>query len=84
MSTRVLVELVCGFVEMSGGVDNVRAAGDVLRRLAEEDDAKIKRFLEGVIAKPAGAKQILAAVLLGFRVAELVYKAERKQSMEVQ
>jgi hypothetical protein len=73
----VLIDLVCGFVEKSGGIRKVNEMGDALRAMAESGDVRIQQFLRGVAANPAGAKEILAAALLGFRMAGFVY--ERRQ-----
>lgn len=74
----LLIDLVCGFVEKSGGIEKVNEVATALREMAEAGDVRICQFLRGVAANPAGAKQMLANALLGLRLAGLVYE-RRKQ-----
>ncbi len=74
----LLIDLVCCFVEKSGGIDKVNEVATALRAMAESGEVRICQFLRGVAANPAGAKQMLANALLGLRLAGLVYE-RRKQ-----
>lgn len=63
------------FVENSGGVDKVRQAVKALRVLSEcKNEQIISEYVVNVGKQPAGAKQLLAAALLGFSIASALYK----------
>lgn len=76
--------LIDSFVEKSGGIDQVKLAVKALRVLAEvKDDQVVSDYVVNVGKQPAGAKQLLAAALLGFSMASVLYrKKERVREKE--
>lgn len=77
MRKDLLVDLVCHFVEKSGGIEKVNEVATALRAMADAGDVRICQFLKGLAVNPAGARQMLANALLGLRLAALVYERTR-------
>lgn len=74
-----LFQLICSFVDKSGGLEKVELGAKGLRTVAEQGDAAIQEFVRGVAQKPEGAKQLCAAALLGFSVAAMVYRGKKRE-----
>lgn len=76
-TTDKLFQLICSFVEKSGGLEKVEQGAKGLRAVANQGPNAIQKFVQGVAAKPEGAKQLCAAALLGFSVAAAIYRGRK-------
>ena len=63
--------LIVAFVVKSGGIAKIEKACDALRAIP---DAERAEYVRRVAQSDAGARQIMAAALLGFRLAAQVYR----------
>ena len=76
--TSKLFRLICSFVDKSGGIEKINAARAALREVAES--GQVAQYVTGIGKTEAGAKQLLAAALLGFSMASALYEAKRKEN----
>lgn len=67
----IVAALIVGFVEKSGGIEKIEQAADKIRAIP---DAERADYVRRVAAHDSGARQLLAAALLGFRLAAQVYR----------
>jgi hypothetical protein len=73
-----MLDLICNFVDKSGGLPKVTKTADSLLAVAKSGDVRMLQFMRGVCVNPSAAKMLLAAALLGFRLAALVYERKAK------
>ena len=76
----VLESYVRGFVVKSGGIDTVEAAVEMLTAMkqqadSEGNDNEYARFLKRLSKRPEGARQMVAAAMLGFTLAAMMFRA---------
>lgn len=68
----VVETLIVAFVEKSGGIEKIEQACEVLRSIP---DAERADYVRRVARSDVGARQLMAAALLGFSAATQVYRA---------
>jgi len=73
---KTLVKLICGFVDRSGGLAKVRLAVDAMKQVSGKDP---QGYLTGIAKHRDGSRQLLAAAILGFSLASLVYQENRNK-----
>jgi len=63
-------KVICNFVNKSGGVDQIRAVKNSITKIPDRERAALSRKLT---ENDNSARQLLAAAVLGFTIAEHVY-----------
>lgn len=79
MADSEVLDLICRFVERSGGLGKVRAGGDALRQLVGREDQVICEYLSRISESGPASKQLVGAALLGFRLASFLYEHRQRE-----
>jgi hypothetical protein len=71
---------VRGFVVKSGGIEQIEAAVESMSAMKlqadlEGNDNEYVRFMKRLSKRPEGARQMVAAAMLGFTLAALMFRA---------
>lgn len=67
-----MIEHILGFVKKSGGIDKVEAAMKAMQSVEDH-----QKFLQRLAKNRDGARQLVAAAMLGTAVAVATYRGEQ-------
>lgn len=73
----LILDLICNFVDKSGGVDKVRLGADALLALAKKGNDDTQDYVRRISESKEASNQLCAAALLGLRLAETIYKGRK-------
>lgn len=81
LTQKAIIDLICLFVEKSGGLEKIKLAAKGLRQVAEANTGQ--EYVTAIAKSPGASNQLLAAALLGFRIAELVYEGSSEKTKKL-
>ena len=74
MQSQEVIDLVCGFVDKSGGLEKVEQGMKALQRPASTPGG-CSKFLANLSRSRSGSDQLVAAAMMGFVMAALIYRS---------